>query len=418
MIRPHNNTAEAVFLTPPDKIALIAFLFSAAVTSATIAMPFLVYNQLGRGALLSGIFAGAQGIGYTASALVSSKYVTRAKNGLIWGVIGIIGFTVFMSIMPLFRTPWISGFFYAGAFTFSALAWPALHSWAGTEQVPKKRIRYMGRINVGWSAGGAAGPFLAGPLYELDYRLPYLFVAILCLWSLYLILRVPPESVYFEKRSAEPLHLRSAHDQASEAFLWSAWCSTFTAHLCLSAVRSVFPKRLDDIIAAGSLRFFAESDTAAWLNHAAATRFSWLAVATGLSTAFLFYVLGRSGWWHHRFSVMAASQMLAGFALYALGYTHSLLLMAAAFSIIGANLGVAFFSSVYYGTTNPDRKHGRSAINEGVVGAGGIAGSFGFALTGAYFGMQVPYFAMPILIVGIIIFQFILIRKRTVSPRP
>lgn len=403
---------KAALCGPPDRVALVAFLFSGAVTASMMAMPFLVFNQLGRGAFLSGIYSGSQALGYTLAALISAPYVGRSKNGLAWGTVGIVGFMVLMCAMPLFRNPWMCGALFAGAFTLSALAWPSFHSWVGAEPDLGARARSMGRLNVGWSVGGAAGPFLAGPLYEVDYRLPFVFVAVLCLLAVYLIRSVPHESFYFGAGNGNAPAHRTAHHQASEAFLWCAWCATFTAHVCIGAVRSIFPKRLDDIVASGQLRLFGESDPVAWLNAATATRFSWLIFILGIGTAFLFLVLGRSGWWHHRFSVLAASQVLTGLSMWALGYTHSLMLMLAAFAVIGANLGVAFFSSVYYGTANPALKHGRSAINEGVVGAGGIVGNFGFAIAGAAFGLDMPFRWMPAFILGVLLLQLLLIRLR------
>ena len=158
------NTECVGYLTPPDKMACVSFLFSAATASASMVMPFLVYNQLGRGAFLSGIFAGAQAVGYTVMSLMSANYVARAKNGLIWAIIGICGFTALLSAMPFFKNPWICGSLFCGACTLSALAWPCFHSWAGAAHILRERARYMGRINVGWSTGSAAGPFLAGPL--------------------------------------------------------------------------------------------------------------------------------------------------------------------------------------------------------------------------------------------------------------
>lgn len=406
------HVTESIFSGPPARVTLVAFLFSVAVTASQMAMPFLVFNQLGRGAFLSGVFAGSQALGYTLAALISAPYVGRSRNGLAWGSVGIIGFMGLTCAMPMSRDPLVCGALFSGAFALSALAWPSFHSWMGAEPDPVRRARSMGRLNVGWSVGAGVGPFLAGPLYEVDYRLPYVFIGLVCLFALYVIRAVPHEQLYFGTGSVAVPGRRASHERASEAFLWCAWCATFTAHVCIGAVRSIFPKRLDDIIALGQLRLFHESDPVAWLNSATATRCSWLVFMLGMGTATLFLVLGRSGWWHHRFSVLVVAQLLTGLSMWSLGYTHSLALMLVAFAVIGGNLGVAFFSSVYYGTANPALKHGRSAINEGVVGAGGIVGGFGFAFAGARFGIDMPFMWMPVFIFGVILAQWLLIRVR------
>lgn len=407
-----NKYPSRSIFSPPNRIAYIAFLFSAAVTASFMAMPFVVFNQLGKGAFVSGIFAGVQAAGYTIASLISSPFVSRTKHGLLWGLVGVAGFMLFMTAMPFFKVVWMCGAMFTLAFTLSALAWPSFHSWAGTEPIPEQRARYMGRINVGWSTGGAMGPFLAGPLYEIDYRLPFLFVGVVCLATLYLLWTMPHESTFFSSVSPDIIRQRAAHDQASESFLWCAWLATFSAHISIGAARSVFPKRLNDIIAAGNLSIFQETEILPWLNSAAATRFSWLVVALSLATAVTFFLLGKTTWWHHRFSLLVGIQLLVGGAMWTLGHTTSFLLMGLAFIVIGTNLGIAFFSSAYYGMANPSRKHGRAAVNEGVVGVGGMVGSFGFAFLGDQFGIEVPFRWMPSIMVLICLIQFLLLNMR------
>jgi MFS family permease len=400
-----------LWATPPRMVALVAFIFSAAVTAVITVMPFFVLNQLNGGAMMMGLFSGVSAAGYALASLVSSRFVARAQNGLVWAIIGSFGFMAFVCAMPAFRNPWICGACFACAFIMTALAWPAFHSYVGAEHHLEKRARNMGLLNIGWSVGGAAGPFLAGPLYVMDYRLPFIFVFVLCMAVVIILYFIPDEHSYFGEAAAEMLHLRAAHDKASEAFLVIAWCATFASHICVGSTRAIFPKRLDDIIAAGDLRLLFETEPLTFLNTAAATRFSWLAVALGLATGIIFLLLGRSGWWHHRFSVLVAIQVLTAAAMWTLGYTHSLIVMAVCFAVIGANLGIAFFSSGFYGMANPMRKHSRAAINEGVVGMGGLVGGIGFALVAERFGIEAPFYGMPVVMTGIIAIQFLLIQR-------
>lgn len=381
-------------------------------------MPFFVFDYLFGGAMMTGLFAGVTAAGYASTSLVSSRFVARARNGLSWAMAGVIGFTIFMCAMPVFRMPWLCGALFAMSFMMTALVWPAFHSYVGAEHLLDKRARNMGVLNIGWSVGGAVGPFLAGPLYVLDYRLPFGLIFILAAAVAVILIIIPEERRYYGQAAAEVLQLRAAHDKASEAFLLSAWCATFASHICVGATRSIFPKRLDDIIAAGELRLLFEAEPLAFLNAAAPTRFSWLAVAMGLATGLIFLFFGRSGWWHHRFSLLAGIQVLTAAAMWTLGYTHSLLIMLICFSIIGANLGVAFFSSGFYGMANPLHKHKRAAINEGVVGMGGLVGGIGFALVVEQAGIAAPFYGMPLLMAIIILVELLLIRKRSARQTP
>lgn len=389
----------------------MAFLFSAAVTAALTAMPFFVFNQLHGGAMMTGTFAGIGAAGYALASLLSSRFVARASNGLYWAIFGVIGFMLFICATPLFNNPWVCGVLFCCAFIMTACVWPAFHSYVGAEHLLDRRARNMGLLNIGWSVGGAAGPFLAGPLYVMDFRLPFVFIFVLCLLVTLTLYFIPDERHYYGDAADDVVQLRAAHDKASESFLLSAWFATFASHICVGSTRAIFPKRLDDIITAGELRVFFEAEPMASLNAAAATRFSWLAVAMGLATGIMFLMLGRSGWWHHKFSLLVAIQALTAAAMWMLGYTHSLVVMAVCFAIIGVNLGIAFFSSGFYGMANPLRKHSRAAINEGVVGMGGLVGGIGFALVAEQAGIAAPFYGMPFVMAGIIFIQFLLIRK-------
>ena len=123
-------------MTPPQRVALVAFLFSGAVNSALLVMPFFLFNQMNQGATLSGIFIGLASLGYTLASLFSSRFVARARHGLNWSLFGVTGFLIFLGAMPAFRTPFLCGFFFVAAITFSAFAWPAYHSWVGAEPFP------------------------------------------------------------------------------------------------------------------------------------------------------------------------------------------------------------------------------------------------------------------------------------------
>jgi len=85
--------------------------------------------------------------------------------------------------------------------------------------------------------------------------------------------------------------------------------------------------------------------------------------------------------------------------------------MAACFMVIGANLGAAFFSSSFYGMADPARKHGRAAINEGIVGLGGFSGSMGFAWLAERYGIAAPFHWAPLLVGVLLLVQWLLIRR-------
>ncbi len=373
-------------------------------------MPFFAFYQLNGGVVMAGLFSGAQAVCYTTVSLLSSRFLARANNGLLWALIGVSGFVICLGAMPVHHHPWFCGIMFSSAFIFSAFAWPAFHSWAGAEHDATRRAQNMGLLNVAWSSGAGIGPLLAGPMYVYDFRLPFLFIVCAGLTALFFIWLMPDERSWYGDATAELLTLRAAHDSASEAYLQCAFTATFAANVCVGVTRSVFPKRLDELVDAGALRLFSEAESLPWLNTAAASRFSWLVLAFGITMSLVFFILRHARWWHHRFSLLAAAQLLAAGAVFTLGHTHSLVIMAACFAVIGANLGVAFFSSVYYSMANPLRKHGRAAINEGAVGLGVLVGSFGLALMAGRLGLAAAFQYTPPALLAIILIQYLLLR--------
>ena len=88
----------------------------------------------------------------------------------------------------------------------------------------------------------------------------------------------------------------------------------------------------------------------------------------------------------------------------------SLAAMAAACGVIGAGLGVCFFSCSYYCLADPALKHRRSAINECMVGTGALMGNLAFGQAAAAFGAPAPFLFAPLGIAGLAATEFVVLR--------
>lgn len=395
-----------------QRVYLSAFLMDFSVISLMTVLPFYVFNQLGKGAAVSGAIGGLQSAMYAVVCLVSARYVARAHNGMRWAHVGAAGFVVFACLMPFFRNPWLCAMMAAVSSSFLALYWPAQYSWIGAEPDLERRGRHMALFNVAWSLGFSLGPLAAGPLYDLDYRFPFVAIFVLGASLLALLLTVPHERDYFGKAEGHAAESRQAHDRRSEAYLYLAWASTFASNFVTGVTRTVFPKRVEDLVSSGELRLFAESQPLPFLTVGPATKYSWLACCLSLMLVVMFIWMGRSKFWQHRASFLLGSQVLAAGAFWVLGHTHSLVLMAVCFAAVGANAGISFFSSVYYSVVNPRLKHSRSAINEGLVGAGGFLGSVLFGWLAGRYGIEMPFRWTPLFIGVLLVLQAFLIPRR------
>ncbi len=385
---------------------IVGFLADAAVMVAIIATPFFIYNQLGGGAAMSGTIGAVHMAFYATACVVAARFVSRAKNGLNWASSGMVIFMTAYAIVPFLRSPVALGLVSGVAFGSMALVWPALHSWVGGEADPARRKRLMMWFNLSWSSGFAFSPFVAGPLYDIDYRLPFVLLAGLCAATLVLLRTLPHEASHFAPLTDEARQARAGHDRASEAYLYAAWCATFVINALVAVTRHVYPKRVDALVEANELRWLFESAPSDLLTAAAATKYSWLAGGLSLATAVSFLALGSARRWQNGFKLLVVAQLMSAAAFWELGHTRSLLVMMVCFVVLGANTGIAFFSSVYHSLANPALKHQRATINEAAVGLGAFTGSILLGqLVGAY-GIAGPFHLTPVCIGAALLLQF------------
>lgn len=400
---------------------LVGFLIDFAIMCYIIAMPFFVFRQLGGGAGMSGAFGAAQGAAYAVVCLVSSKYVLRAKNGLNWAITGLILNVLFIGLVPFFRTPWICGAFGTAGIASLALIWPALHSYVGGEPDRNLRSQRMSRFNLSWSLGFALSPPVAGLLFELDFRLPFVVNCAVNLAVVLILRTMPHEKDHHGRETAESLDLHAASDIASERFLYSAWIATMMGNFLAQVARTVFPRRMEDLVAAGELRFLFESSPSPVLLERAVAAFSWLAFLLSLVSALMFFLMGYVRGWRHRADLLFGLQACAAAAFWVLGGTTSLVVMGFCFVIVGANAGFSFFSSVYYSVSSWRLKHRRTAINEGAVGLGGFSGCLLFGWLAGNYGVAMPFYYTPLMIGVALVLQVLLLhmrRVKTLDPGP
>jgi len=389
---------------------LAAFLVDAAAMVGMTATPFFVFNQLGGGAAMSGLFGAVSAAGYAGMCLVSSRFVSRTQHGLRWAYFGLIVYTTLTCLMPVFRQPLVCGALAGVATMGMAFVWPALHSWIGGETDLARRGRRMARFNVAWCSGFALSTLFAGPLYDLDYRYPFVLLFGLSAAALALLRSLPHETDHFGVATEAMLQARAGHDRASEVHLYAAWFANLVATALAAVTRTVYPKRIDELVAAGELRLLFEAEPAAILTAGAATKYSWLAFGLTGSCALVFLVLGHTRGWHHRFTYLVLTQAASAAAFWTLAGTKSLAVMLACFVVVGVNNGLAFFAAVYYSLADPARKHRRAAVNEAAVGVGAFSGSAAFGLLAGRYGLGVPFRYAPLLVVAAVGVQLLLLR--------
>ena len=367
------------------------------------AVPFFVIERLGGGARMSGVLMALHSVAYAVVSLASSGFVERARNGLVWAIVGIADVGVLFSVACLARNPYLYATVSTLGFAGLALTWPALWSWLGAEPDVQLRARRISHYNLAWSAGLAVGPLCSGALYVIDYRLPFLLVFGLAMLALALVLSLPHEKTHYQPADAGQHEANAANVRLSEAHLYCGWVACVLGIALLGAARSVFPMRVDALVKAGQLLHYP--------GHSAVVAFSLLSFGLNLARVLVFIVMGITHRWRHNFGFLVAFQVAAAGAFWLLGTTTSFVPMLVCFAVVGVNAGVVFFASVFYSLADPVRKHQRAAINEGTIGVGNFAGMMGFGLVAGAYGVALPFRWMPLVIVAGLGAQLLLLRS-------
>ncbi len=389
---------------------LAGFLLDSAVMIAMTAMPFYIYNQIGGGVRMSGTIAGIQAVAYAVVCILVSGGVVRTPlRGLSGAVFGTGLFALFFGGSVVTRDPVLYAVLTTLGMIGMAITWPALHAWIGAEPNLRRRNRRMSRFNISWSLGFTFGPLAAGPLYTWDPRFPFLLAGILALVAMAIFRAAPDERAYFGEARPDDADRRLRHDRASEVHLYAGWLACLTGNALAIVSRSVYPKRVQDLLESGQLRFLFEETPASFLPTQPATTYMWLAFAVAGANAGAFFVMGRTDRWHHRFGVLAAIQAAAAGAFWVLGTTQSFLIMLLCYGVVGTAWGAGFFAGVFYSVADPVRKVRRTAFNESMVGIGGFA-AMGFGALAGQFGMALPFHATPLFVGAALLAQFLLIQ--------
>ncbi|MBX7255070.1 MAG: hypothetical protein K1Y02_01820 [Candidatus Hydrogenedentes bacterium] len=390
---------------------LAAFLLDFAVSSGFTAFPFFIFDHLGGDARMSGWISAIQSACYGAVCILSSTFVGRARNGLIWAQIGSLGYALIFPAAILFRNPIIIAAMTIAGVTCMALFWPALQSWIGSVPDLRLRSRRIAHYNISWSLGLATSPLLAGPLYDMHYSLPFVLVFVSALLSFALVMSLPHELSYFGAATPEDLSSRAEHTAISEAHLHCTWLASFVGWAMVGVMRSVFPKRVHELAANHDLVVLFGSMSWERLNLGPATQTSWLILMLYASRVITTLDMGHRHTWHHKFRILVVWQIAAALAFLGLGISHSLFVMAICCLIIGANGAVSFFASLYYSVANPAFRHGRTAIHEGMVGVGGFVGSVAFGELASRLGTSWPFVYTPVFVAVCLAGQWLLFRR-------
>jgi len=278
-----------------------------------------------------------------------------------------------------------------------AMFWPSFEIVVAEMGKNKFLLKKAALFNISWSVGAGVGPFLAGVLFEIHSHLP-LCIASFLSFSIFLIL-LRRLSEHEEKSSfgdtREVLLKENPSSRTKEVipyYLYIGWIANFVNYFCVGIIRYLFPKLA---IQLGIQPFII------------GVLFSTIA----LSQTITFYILGKTSRWPYRSIPLISLQLFGILGLLLVFLGSSMISFFLAFMLIGAEGGIAYFSSVFYSLDNVRGRGQKSGIHEATLGGGLLLGPLvGGAIAEAY-TLRSPYL-FAIFIMGVALFaEALLIRK-------
>ena len=286
----------------------------------------------------------------------------------------------------------------------AALFFPAFQVFmkAVAASQDKSIAHSTGLYTFAWSMGFAVGPFIAGFLLDhggmlnanepdQGWKLAFLFGALASLFVAGLITVLRPLRKDPPLESAAPADApadETARDYTRMPDLaWLGWLGAGVGVLVLSLVRGVFPARAVGVLdlSAGTqgLLFFL---------------LSLMQACVGLACC-------RSRTWMYRAGPVLVFGMAGVVGSLCLGYGTTLTALVAGAVLFGLYSGGFFFYLVFHALTHPSRSAHYIAVNESVVGVGGIVGPLMGGMIADRAGFGAAYLAGTVLIVIVVLVQ-------------
>jgi MFS family permease len=327
--------------------------------------------RLGASALELGIIPAISSSVYMLSALGFGRLADRvdrgrlARTGILFEVLVILGIWLAPTVGWMML---VIGFLGLGMGTF----WPTLQAAVGSLGPSDRLERRIGSFNIGWSAGKMTGFLLGGVLLARLGETPAFLLALS--FPLVLFIMVPADlpGAGAVRRAPDEIAVPA---QTRRRFRRVGWVTNFIAFGMGATLNHQYPKLL---ASAG----FTSEDFGAYL-----------AIIYLTQTA-LFLVLSRWRGWVYRWKLLAASQGLAAAALALLPWLHNLPLIFATGLAVGAGIGFAYASSIYYSLHQEERGGRNTGVHESLIGTGTLV----FPFAGGALVMMTGWLGAPYLL--------------------
>lgn len=335
----------------------VSFLISFAVTQAILGLIFYAQDTFQATPRQIGWLTGVFLLTYSVSCLAIQFHLHCFRPGMfIMAATGVLGaaYTGILLATTLEGVFWLTGL---SGITLSCF-WPPLLAWLSKGLEGAALNRRISGFNVAWSLGAMVGPLTCGYLSEQSVRLPLLSSAGLAFLTTGLIAVL----LFQERDEGQPVSAAAAVDPLpapadDTLYRYPAWVGLLAVFFCIGVASNIFP------LVARKQLLFAES------------LIGLLLFVRVLFNTLVFYLLGRTTFWHFRGWPMLIGQLLGALIMIGLVFTRTPITIGCMLAGLGIAGGLGYVTSIFHSISGSPRRGGRIAIHESIVSIGIVFGS-------------------------------------------
>ncbi|AEC01960.1 MFS transporter [Parasphaerochaeta coccoides] len=336
---------------------LVSFLTQLGIALINLALVYHLRRTFGMGADHIGIATSIYTVSYLLACIAGESW-SRRFSPRICVEVSLIGMSLSIAAVIYVRSLLFLYVVLALYGVFMSLMWPQIEGWISRGREGVRLNKAMGEFNFSWSFGAGVAPFIGGILVEistvaaLSSGAVFLFF-VMCF--LFVSSRFIPSMK--EVPSEEHAIIQDSGTDGSTPLRYLCWSGLVLVYCGVSVVQTIFPLYAQDVLQ------IPESMTGALL------------LVRGITTCGLFYILGRTSWWHFRAWVILGVQVAFSLVcLYAVKIT-TVWMYIPFFVVFGSVFATAYTMSIFHGASGSVHRARRMMIHEVLLTFGMIIGA-------------------------------------------
>ena len=375
------------------RLCLATFFMSSCLQLVWIVMPFIVKALGGSDTEVGLCFTGQMGV-YVVFCILVGSVIDRfkPKKVLVLGaaaeiliVVGLLATVRYSGHNGILPSP-IMRLVFLMSMTgiLTAFFWPVMMGWISTGHEGAELTKRLGFYNTTWSSANMLLPVIGGYLMEIDYLLPLAAAGLMVIgcFAAASTTRCLSENPKPQENNPDDT-IKEEFRRENRQFLWTSRVALLATFTCVGVFRSQL----------GILYKFE-------LGFAEST-YGWSIAIMCLFNIVVFWLMGRSHYWHYKKGLFAAAQVLLVLCMIMIILSANLLIQLLAAGLSGICYSVAYSSHQYYGVSGGKKRSGLMAIHETLIGAGFAIGSLVGGMLSDAFGRRSPYwFGCAVIIVA------------------